>query len=139
MERHPIQLYGASEIITLAIIKYASVINRNSHCKECEQCPVLSCGSQSVDKKTKVNALIGPIPWGHSGPLCHALSLSSSSSSWTSIRRRRATVAAVNDNVKRLAVANGPNIFQMLLVGESNNIQLRSLHLADVCSYTIPK
>ena len=29
--------------------------------------------------------LIGPIPWGHSGPLCHALSLSSSlSSSWTS-------------------------------------------------------
>ena len=32
--------------------------------------------------------LIGPIPWGHSGPLCHALSLSS----WTSMRRRRATV-----------------------------------------------
>jgi len=31
--------------------------------------------------------LIGPIPWGHSGPLCHALSL------WTSMRRRRATVA----------------------------------------------
>jgi len=38
-------------------------------------------------------ALIGPIPWGHSGPLCHALSLSSSSLlSWTSMRRRRATV-----------------------------------------------
>ena len=36
--------------------------------------------------------LFGPIPWGHSGPLCHALSLSSSSSSsWTSMRRRRAT------------------------------------------------
>jgi len=34
--------------------------------------------------------IIGPIPWGHSGPLCHALS-SSSSSSWTSMRRRRAT------------------------------------------------
>ena len=31
--------------------------------------------------------VIGPIPWGHSGPLCHALSLSSSSS-WTSMRRR---------------------------------------------------
>jgi len=29
---------------------------------------------------------VGPIPWGHSGPLCHALS------SWTSMRRRRATV-----------------------------------------------
>jgi len=37
--------------------------------------------------------LFGPIPWGHSGPLCHALSLSSSSS-WTSCRRR-AKVAAV--------------------------------------------
>ena len=40
--------------------------------------------------------LIGPIPWGHSGPLCHALSLSSSvsslSMSWTTMRRRRATV-----------------------------------------------
>jgi len=40
-------------------------------------------------------AMIGPILWGHSGPLCHALSLSLllSLSSWTSIRRRRATVA----------------------------------------------
>jgi len=42
--------------------------------------------------------IIGPIPWGHSGPLCHALSLSSSSSSsllsslWTSMWRRRAIV-----------------------------------------------
>ena len=36
--------------------------------------------------------LIRPIPWGHSGPLCHALSLSSSLASWTSMRRRRATV-----------------------------------------------
>jgi len=38
--------------------------------------------------------MIGPIPWGHSGPLCHALSLS-----WTSMLRGgvrqcwRATVA----------------------------------------------
>jgi len=38
--------------------------------------------------------LIGPILWGHSGPLCHALSLLllSSSSLWTSMRRRRVTV-----------------------------------------------
>jgi len=36
------------------------------------------------------DGLIGPILWGHSGPLCHALSLSSLS--WTSMRRRRATV-----------------------------------------------
>jgi len=40
--------------------------------------------------------IIGPIPWGHSGPLCHALSLLLlSSSSCTSMCRRRATVAAV--------------------------------------------
>ena len=37
-----------------------------------------------------VNFFFGPIPWGNSGPLCHALSLSSLS--WTSMRRRRATV-----------------------------------------------
>jgi len=36
-------------------------------------------------------ALIGSILWGHSGPLSHALSLSSLS--WTSMRRRHATVA----------------------------------------------
>ena len=89
--------------------------------------------------------LIGPIPWGHSGPLCHALSLLL----WTSIlhchspgvatvaRRLRysyswlrlilvvvSTVATRGElqckirtgGVRRLAVANGPNIFQMLLV-----------------------
>jgi len=42
-------------------------------------------------KATAFVTVIGPIPWGHSGPLCHALSLLSSS--WTSMRRRRATVA----------------------------------------------
>ena len=40
---------------------------------------------------------IGPILWGHSGPLCHALSLSSLSLSWTSMRRRRATVATPDE------------------------------------------
>jgi len=38
------------------------------------------------------DCLLGPILWGHSGPLCHALSLSLLLS-WTSMRRRRATVA----------------------------------------------
>ena len=48
-----------------------------------------------------VGLLIWSILWSHSGPLCHALSLLSLS--WTSMLRL-------------LAVANGPNIFQMLLV-----------------------
>jgi len=73
----------------------------------------LSCGEIFSDG-------IGPILWGHSGPLCHALSsLSSLSLLWTSMRRRRATVATPGEwqcGVRRLAVANGPNIFQMLLV-----------------------
>jgi len=95
--------------------------------------------------------IIGPILWGHSGPLCHALSLLllSMLSLWTSILHchlqgvatvaRRlcysyswlrlilvvvSTVATPGEwqckirtgGVRRLAVANGPNIFQMLLV-----------------------
>ena len=42
--------------------------------------------------------IIGPILWGHSGPLCHALSLLLSSLSWTSMCRRRATVAACDSS-----------------------------------------
>jgi len=45
--------------------------------------------SLSADRARRPG-LVGPIPWGHSGLLCHALSLSLSS--WTSMRRRRATV-----------------------------------------------
>jgi len=65
--------------------------------------------------------IVGPIPRGHGGPLCHTLSLLSMSL-WTSMRRRRATVATSGEwqcktgGVRRLAVANGSNIFQMLVV-----------------------
>jgi len=45
-----------------------------------------------VGRQQPLLRVIGPILWGHSGPLCHALSLSLSSL-WTSMRRRRATVA----------------------------------------------
>jgi len=39
--------------------------------------------------------VIGPILWGHSGPLCHALSLLSlmSLSLWKLMHRQRATVS----------------------------------------------
>jgi len=91
-------------------------------------------------------SIIRPIPWGHSSPLCHALSLLSLLLLWTSIlhchspgvatvaRRLRysyswlwlilvvvSTVATPCEwqckirtgGVRRLAVANGPNIFKL--------------------------
>jgi len=94
--------------------------------------PVLNAEIQIThtdhDKWSSSCALIfiEPIPWGHSGPLCHALSLSALS--WTSMCRRRATVPLATSGewawggsqwwmgMRRLAVVNGPNIFQMLLV-----------------------
>jgi len=77
------------------------------------------------------HAFIGPIPWGHSGPLCHALSLLLSSFSLTSMRRWRATVAACDSSDtwwmamwRWLAVANGTNIFQMLLVNFNDYVAI---------------
>ena len=56
--------------------------------------PTLS-KAESNKQHARVLHIIGPILWGHSGPLCHALSLSSSSSLllllWTSACGRRAT------------------------------------------------
>ena len=62
--------------------------------------------------------LFGPFYGAIAVPLSRVVLLSSSSL-WTSVRRRRATVATPGEwqcGVRRLAVANGPNIFQMLLV-----------------------
>ena len=56
--------------------------------------PLSNMGVWSFDPR-----IFGPIPGGHSGPLCHALSLLLlSSSSWTSMRRRRATVLACDSS-----------------------------------------
>jgi len=53
----------------------------------------MSCIRYSAASRYIIDlTVIGPILWGHSGPRCHALSLSSSMSSWTSMRRLRATV-----------------------------------------------
>jgi len=53
----------------------------------------LLCVKWAVGKILFPFMVVGPVPWGYSGPLCHALSLSLSSSMlWTSVRRRRATV-----------------------------------------------
>jgi len=109
-------------------------------------------GLRAVGFPTFKYQLIGPILWGHSGPLCHALSLLLSLWSTTCVHRFYiaihqvsllshaacaiayswlrlilvvvSTVATLGEwqckirtgGVRRLAVANGPNIFQMLLV-----------------------
>jgi len=53
----------------------------------------INCWPVTINAVGHLDCIIGLIPWGHSGPLCHALSLSLLSSlSWTSMRTRHATV-----------------------------------------------
>jgi len=42
-------------------------------------------GAAVLSADTRLDSLVGPILWDHSGPLCHALSLLSSLLLWTSI------------------------------------------------------
>ena len=62
---------------------------------------------------------IGPIPWGHSGPLSRVFVVVVVV---VDIDAQAARDSTASDTwwmgVRRLAVANGPNIFQMLLVSE---------------------
>jgi len=64
-----------------------------------------TCIIRKIHTVNAVYSLIGPISWGHSGPLCHALSLLS----WTSMRRRRTTVPLATSG----AWARGGSQWQM--------------------------
>jgi len=66
-----------------------------------------------------VTVIIGPIPWGHGGPLCHALSSLSLSMSWTSMLMRHATVLLATSGEWAWGGSQwrmGPTFLQMLLV-----------------------
>ena len=68
----------------------ASIFRRFTHINVCETGYVKMWKTRH-ERLVEIR-VFGPILWGHSGPLCHSLSLSSSSSLlWTSMRRRRAT------------------------------------------------
>jgi len=80
--------------------------------------------SASADTVHTMTSIFGPILWGHSGPLSRVVVVDIDEQ--VACDWRCATVATPGEwqcktgGVRRLAVANRPNIFQMLLVVQFN-------------------
>ena len=75
--------------VVLVCLHYGGIIYAvNAHIEVAISHSVSECQS---DESAEF-AIFGSIPLGYSGPLCHALSLSLSSLSWTSMRKWRATL-----------------------------------------------
>jgi len=84
-------LYLQLSISNCSFQKTANLLPVRGHCQELVEKKteeeLVNLGLDMENSRGGGERVIGPIPWGHSGPLCHALSLS-----WTSMRRWHATV-----------------------------------------------
>ena len=105
--------------LTRLLSERASNMRRKRNMRSLYSFSTISFSTRQNENRLIIgNNIIGSILWGHSGPLCHALSLSL----WTSI---------VTGSVRRLAVANGPSIFQLLLVVTVNvALQRRAVQIS---------
>ena len=86
-------LYAPSNHVTGQLNDFQGLYKSSVFLSVCVNVFHVLCFIILYSPRLQARVHIGPILWGHSGPLCHALSLLLSSlSSWTSMRRRRATV-----------------------------------------------